>query len=392
MTELDSSLSVYRPTSFETAAGVLLGYVPQPRRPPPSEKSPRIVLEAVIREALCRPPCIVLFSGGRDSSALLAIALHVARRDGLPEPIALTDVFTGDAAADERLWQERVIRHLNPAEWIKVDIGSDDSDAVGPAATRVYLEYGAFYPPLAYKHVRYFQAAGGGTVVKGEGGDELFTSKRSAVFKLVVERRGRIGRDYLRAALGQMAPAGARARRLSKKGPTDSFTWLLPEARAELTRQLVDHECSEPLDWRRAVWREVRRRAVIESDRTFDRMAADAGAVATSPLLDPRFVASFAHSGGRLGYTGRNAANRALFSDLLPDEVLTRSTKAVFNASVFHDHTRAFARQWTGAGVPLDLVDPERLLAQWQSDCPHAGTLQLLQAAWLADHGARVNR
>jgi asparagine synthase (glutamine-hydrolysing) len=330
----------------------------------------------------------MLFSGGRDSSALLALALHVARRDGLPDPIALTDIFPGDAAADEAQWQERVIGHLKAPEWIKHDLGSDDSDAVGPAATRAYRRYGAFYPPLAYKHIRYFRVAAGGTVMKGEGGDELFTSKRSAVFRLAVERQGRVSRGHARSALGQVLPARARAHRVRRKGPADSFTWLLPEARAELTRQLVVHECSEPLDWRRAVWREISRRAAIEANRTFERFADDAGAVAASPFLDPRFVASFAHAGGRLGYTGRNAANRSLFSDLLPEEVLTRSTKATFNASVFQHHTRAFARQWTGVGVPLEFVDPERLRAQWQSDSPHACTLLLLQAAWLAQNGS----
>lgn len=386
MAKPDSRVSLYRPSAFETAAGVVLGLVPGPSRPLTSDQPPRTVLEDVVREALVRPPCIVLFSGGRDSSALLALALHVARRDGLPEPIALTDVFPGDSAADEAQWQERVVRHLNPPEWVKHQIGSDDSDAVGPAATRAYRQYGAFYPPPAYKHLRYLQAAAGGTVMKGEGGDELFSSKRSAVFKLFVERRGRVGPEYMRAALAQVAPAMVRSRRMSRMRFTDTFTWLLPDARAELTRQLVAQESSEPLDWRRAVWREVRRRAVTEANRTFDRFATDAGAAAASPFLDPRFVASFARNGGRLGYTGRNAVNRFLFSDLLPDEVLTRSTKATFNASVFQHHTRAFAQQWTGEGVPLDLVDPERLRAQWQSDIPHACTLLLLQAAWLAQH------
>ena len=84
---------------------VVLGYVfgHDGTLPPPNEPdaTPREALEGVIRNALLRPPCGVAFSGGRDSSAVLAIATHVARRDGLSEPVPITRVFPAIAESDE---------------------------------------------------------------------------------------------------------------------------------------------------------------------------------------------------------------------------------------------------------------------------------------------------
>ena len=59
--------------------------------------SPRAALEAVVLRALLRPPCLVSFSGGRDSSLVLAIASDVARRHGLPLPVPATNRFPGRA-------------------------------------------------------------------------------------------------------------------------------------------------------------------------------------------------------------------------------------------------------------------------------------------------------
>ena len=55
--------------------------------------SPREAMERVLREALQRAPCIVAFSGGRDSSAVLALAVDLARREGLQEPLPVTRRF-----------------------------------------------------------------------------------------------------------------------------------------------------------------------------------------------------------------------------------------------------------------------------------------------------------
>src|SRR4051794_37184324 len=77
-----------------------------------SERDPREVFDARLLEALNHPPCHVLFSGGKDSSVVLAGALALARRHGLPLPIAFTTRYAAHPRTREDEWQERVIRHL----------------------------------------------------------------------------------------------------------------------------------------------------------------------------------------------------------------------------------------------------------------------------------------
>ena len=68
-------------------------------------QTPRVALEAAVLGALRRPPCGVAFSGGRDSSLVLAVATHVARREGLPDPIPVTRRFPDKPEAEESEWR-----------------------------------------------------------------------------------------------------------------------------------------------------------------------------------------------------------------------------------------------------------------------------------------------
>lgn len=76
---------------------------------------------------------------------------------------------------------------------------------------------------------------------------------------------------------------------------------------------------------------------------------------------------------------------RMLFADILPDALLTRSTKARFNSVVFNEHSREFVETWTGGGIDPDLVDAERLSQAWDAPQVHAMTFALLQACWLSE-------
>ena len=78
---------------------------------------------------------------------------------------------------------------------------------------------------------------------------------------------------------------------------------------------------------------------------------------------------------------------QALFSDVLPQAVLRRATKASFNHAHSGAATREFARTWDGCGVDEELVDVERLRSVWLSDEPTMGTGVLLHSAWLASEG-----
>ena len=102
--------------------------------------SPREAIDAVLAEALARTPCLISFSGGRDSSALLAAAVRVARREGLDLPIPATLVFPQSEASNEDEWQAIVLDHLGLSEWERFEI-VDEFDAVGPVATQALLRH-----------------------------------------------------------------------------------------------------------------------------------------------------------------------------------------------------------------------------------------------------------
>jgi asparagine synthase (glutamine-hydrolysing) len=111
---------------------------------------------------------------------------------------------------------------------------------------------------------------------------------------------------------------------------------------------------------------------------------------AWSPLLHPEFVNAVSRDGGRLGVGDRTTALRALIPDLLPDAVLARTTKAIFNEAYNARHTIEFAESWSGDGLDEEMVDPAELRRIWLSGRGNALTAALLQTAWLADH-ARNN-
>ena len=83
--------------------------------------APRAALEAAIRPLVRCAPCVVGFSGGRDSSALLAVAVALAAREGLDPPVPVSFRFP-HAETRESEWQELVVRHLGLAEWARVEI------------------------------------------------------------------------------------------------------------------------------------------------------------------------------------------------------------------------------------------------------------------------------
>ena len=103
-----------------------------------------------------------------------------------------------------------------------------------------------------------------------------------------------------------------------------------------------------------------------------------------NPFLSQRFIEALAGEGRLLGLGDRTAIMRYLFADLLPDAVLSRTTKASFNQTRWGEFEREYARGWSGEGIDADLVDAERLRAAWLSDDPLPAAAYQLHAAWLA--------
>jgi hypothetical protein len=173
---------------------------------------------------------------------------------------------------------------------------------------------------------------------------------------------------------------------LSRRPLAPRLPWLRPEAYATLAATLTEQDAYAPIRWDRHVHAVPRARSLTVAARDLGRLTAGAGAEFGAPLLDAAFTTSLAAAGGWRGFGGRGATLRALFSDLLPDDVLRRSSKATFNDAFFVEDTRRFAEEWSGAGLDESVVDPGALRAAWRSPFVDYRSALLLQSAWLHDH------
>lgn len=351
--------------------------------PDPGGTPARAALEALALRALLRPPCVVAFSGGRDSSAVLAVTTHVARKEGLPLPVPVTYRWPGLPATDEEHWQRLVVEHLEVQEWSRLDL-DDDLDLVGPLATSVLSRYGPMWPPTSHLEIPLVRQAKGGTLLTGEGGDELFGPHRAvALSTLLGHRRRPPARSVRRTALA-VIPRKARTRVLAiRLRPT--FPWLRADASRALGEARAAVAAREPIRRDRFLAWHLRRRREREVWEWWGRtLAAEYDVEYREPLLDPFFVSSLAVEGGWRGYRSRTAAMQHLFGDLLPAPLIARTTKVRYGGVYFHRYSRAFSREWAGAGLDDELVDVDGLRATWAGPAPPPASWTLLQAAWLS--------
>jgi asparagine synthase (glutamine-hydrolysing) len=344
----------------------------------------RQAFEEVLLEALrVVGPTYVSFSGGRDSSAVLAVAVDMARSNGLGMPIPITNRYPGVGAASENEWQEKVVRHLGLSEWVKVASGPDD-DILGESARRSLLRFGPLWPPTLHLKGRLLQIARGGTVVTGEGGDAILGPRRISPLAGLLHRRVYPRRRAIRRAAESVAPLLLRRRFVQRDIRTDARRpWLTPRTRDALSKMLVSDALSEPLNWSRSVQNLPQARSVAIGLRNLKSLADIHGVMYVHPFHDVRFVRAWAAQGGVLGFPGRTAAMQALFGDLLPAEILSRDTKATFGAAYVGGPAREFMRGWAGDGVDTKMVISERLRDELLQPEPHAGTLPLLHSIWL---------
>jgi Asparagine synthase len=378
---------------LEAVAGCALGG--RERSAPPlgrTDRAPVAALALAIESTLDSGPPAVAFSGGRDSSLLLAVAALVCRRAGVGPPLPITLCMpTPVAEADEREWQELVLRHLRIPDWHRIPIG-DELDLVGPYARRHLLRDGLLFPANAHSVIPMLEAAGERCLIVGLGGDELLSPQQWwPVHDLLGRRRGLQRRDLARLLAGAV-PRGVRGLvRPPCARELDEMKWLRPATRQRLDG-LARRGFEEPVLWGAAVRYVAARRDVLLPFRAMQQLARAGGHRVEAPLLDPGFVAAYARAGGHSGWGGRTATMNALASDLLPANVLGRTSKAYFNRVFFGEHTRAFAASWSGQGLDERLVDPDALRREWLSEVPDFRASLLLQSAWLADHYAAVDR
>jgi asparagine synthase (glutamine-hydrolysing) len=366
---------------LEAASGTIVGRGP-PTVLPDTDLSARAALEHVVRTALERPPCVVAFSGGRDSGAVLALATHVARRDGLPPPVPVSAVFPAYAETNENDWQELIVRHLGLAEWSRRD-ATDELDVLGPLARHGLRRHGLQWPPNAQLVSLVARDARDGTVLTGFDGDGLFDERR---WWRAVGLLGRTARPTLRdlpAVALALSPAAVKSRALRRRvdpGPP----WLLEAARSSVESRTLADAAGEPLQWRPFVGWYAASRYVRLTTEAASSFAADHGARLVQPFADPLVLAALAGNGTRFGYPDRVTALTSLVGDLLPPAVIEREEKADFTRAMFGPAGRAFAASWAGEGAPLDLVDPELLRREWLAQAPDFASWPALQACWLA--------
>jgi hypothetical protein len=368
---------------LEIAGGWVNGYDSVPLPPGPHE-SPRRVLDRLLLAHLNTAPCLVAFSGGRDSSVLLAAAVNVARQQGLPMPVPITLSYPEAPDAEESRWQDTVLKHLGITERIVLTV-HDEHDPLGPVATPVLRRHGLVWPPNFAPTVRLMKMARGGTLLTGEGGDEAFGLKRITPLTKLLKSKGVVSPGVYGDTLGALAPAFVR-RRAALRGRYRR-PWLRHEVEAELAHRDAADLAAFALNAGHNAWQFATRRCARISYETVRVLGAELDVTYVQAFAEPAMVASVAAAGGYFGWTGRAATMRGLFGDLLPREVLERRTKALFANAVFVRYTKEFARTWNGSGVDTDLVDPDALREIWLSEDPHAPSMTLLQQAWLARYG-----
>ncbi|MDN5750039.1 MAG: asparagine synthase-related protein, partial [Pseudonocardia sp.] len=269
---------------------------------------------------------------------------------------------------DETDWQRRVLDHLAITEHVRLVV-HDEHDAVGPVAVPLLRRHGQIWPPNVAPTWRMMDHARGGSLLTGEGGDEVFGVKRITALTKLLHTRTRADRRLYPLVARSLAPRPLRRRAAQREGYRPP--WLREHAGRQ-TWQLATHRGSRI------------------GQETLCALGDEIGVRYGQPFLDPGFVAATAAEAGAWGWTGRTTTMRHLFDDLLPRAVLERGTKATFNRAVLAGHTRAFARGWDGSGVDANLVDPQVLRENWLSPLPHAPSMALLHQAWLATAGGQT--
>ena len=329
-----------------------------------------------------RTPCCVAFSGGRDSSLVLAAAARAAQEEGAPPPLALTHRFPGNDRTNEDEWQELVLDHLGLEQRV---FEAEDLDLVGGVARSELVRRGVLFPPNLHLLTPLFAAAAGGTLLIGIGGDEFLGDHRFEQLNNLLARRRRPGlRDAPRIGVALLPPRlrGHVLTRLERP----ERPWLRPAALRRI-RVLEARAAAVPVRFDRAVARFARACYLDVARESFARVGADAGVTIQAPFTDPRFVSALVHAGGARGWGSRAATMLAVAGDALPERILARRSKAIFDTVFVGEASLRFADEWSGEGLDASVVDAEALRRAWRERDQPFRTATLLQLAWLHDNG-----
>lgn len=357
--------------------------LPFERRPTPprvaERASARAVLESLARDALgTAGPSFVLFSGGRDSSAVLAIASLVARREGLPLPIPVTARHPHSPESDETCWQEMVLDHLGIRDRVVLEFAGEQR-ILGDAARASLARHGVLWPASVHVQGPILSQLGTGSVMTGEGGDFVLDGLRMGDIRLPFHR-GRPRRWEVRRAVAAATPTRFAIRRSFDPPP-----WLTPRGRS-VFELAIKRNTNSHLWWNQQVLHVFDAPFVIVGEAGGDLVFAEHGLDHHPLFTHPRFVSALAREGGLLGFGSRTQVFRRLVGDLLPDAVISRPTKASFNSARWGADEIDFANRWDGSGIDPEWVNRELLRTDWLSGRPSSAGAFLMQVAWSAHH------
>ena len=276
---------------------------------------------------------MVSFSGGRDSSLVLAAAVDAARRHGLPLPVPVTVRVAGDVQDEEHVWQETVVGYLGLDDWVRVSIDAE-LDCIGPVAQQSLLRHGVLWPANTHFHVPQLEHAAGGVVLTGIGGDEMLSSSRWTGLHRLSTGRGPLQLGHLRQLVALAAPSPLRRRAFARRRAIE-IEWLRPKAERTILAGVVQQAAAEPFGWRSRFEWLLGLRYLKLAQRSLDTLASDWDASIQHPLLAPSFISSLASLPRARRFTSRSEALVQLFGDLLPTGLATRTSKAVFAGTLW---------------------------------------------------------
>ncbi len=374
-----SLLAPPRMTPIEELIGEPIG--PAPGSWIDDRRSTEGVLSEVFDDLVTTTSTFVSFSGGRDSSAILALAAASARRVGAPLPIPVTLRFSFPDA-DEQDWQEVVVRHLGLAEWIRIDI-DDELDIVGETSTALIEKLGLCFPFNLSFVATCIKAAQGGILLTGLDGDTLFDTWSMRGLSRLAHGERRPWRGDLLTLRRALTPPNRREMTKEWWACIADVPWATPVGRAALLDTMSSWARTEPVRWPAFVrWHHESRRTQL-FDETFATVGRLHGTRVGHPLMDQRFLSALAHEFRWRGPGSRDRAMDHLVGGLLPRSLCHRRSKGGFDDAFVTETFREFARNWTGGGVDLDLVNPDALQAAWLANDVDLSSATLAQTAWL---------
>jgi asparagine synthase (glutamine-hydrolysing) len=298
----------------------------------------------------------------------------------------MTMRFPRAPMAEEAWWQELVVGHLGLSDWELLEI-RDELDLLSPTAQRLLRRHGLLWPPGCQMMLSFAERAGAGSILTGIDGDGILGGWRWGWLADLVTGRRFPHRYELRHSFRAVAPGWA-----GRPWRQHVLPWLRPVAQRAYRSAMLDAARNEPRRWDQHLSWQSRQRLHAVARASWDALLGEYGTLLINPLLDLRFLAALASAGGRYGFGDRTAAMRALFDGLLPEAVFARTTKALGDEIAWTKRSRDFAKSWDGSGVDRELVDEAALRREWVAPNPQPRTATLLQAAWLASAGERVQQ